>query len=193
VSAQPFDDVQSWPEEPGGPRFTLTYRTRVKGKYTEVTVDLDEVPDEKLPKRVRRWRPAQRYAAVEDIRDMARQGETMTGVCERLSALRGYTVTPKAVERFLHRYGAHDLVWKLKATELDGDVAAPDSPDWYRDRFIGTGPSDLTPEEVAAARRRWNENPEAGGSTPPGATFPSTVGAPLTRIARGHAVRGRRL
>lgn len=179
-------------EDPTGPQFTLTYRTRRNGKYADVTVDLDEVPDEKLPKRVRRWRPAQRYAAVEDIRDMVRQGENMTGVCARLTALREHKVTPKAVERFLHRYGAHDLVWQLKASELDGEVAAPDSPDWYHERYAGKKRAGLTPEEVEVLRRKWNEGPE-DGNLPTLARYDALPTPPTRRVLRGHAVTGRRL
>jgi hypothetical protein len=179
-----MDDEREEPTAPG--RFTLTY---VDGGE-EHTVDLDEVPDEKLPARVRRWVPAQHHAAVEDIRWMADHGETLTGVAERLSRLRGRRVTVKAVERFLHRHDAHSVVWQLKAAE-DGEPA-PDSPDWHLARRIGPARAKLSPEEAEASRRRWVKGPEDSG-LPPLVFATSAPRSPFSRVARGQSVRGRKL
>lgn len=184
MSAQPLDGGD--PSE-SDTRFALTYREGGR----EVTVDLDEVPDEALPERVRRWRSAQKYAAVEDIRDMARHGETLTGVAERLSRLRGRKVSAPAVERFLHRYGAHAVVWQLKAAQ-DGDPA-PDSPDWYLAGRIGECRPGLSPEDAAAARRRWVQGPEDSAMGYDYAAAPVSARSPFSRARRGEPVRGRKL
>jgi hypothetical protein len=167
-------------------RFTVTYRKDGE----EHTVDLDEVPDEELPESARRWRPAQKYAVIEDIRFMAGQGETLAGVAERLTNLRGRPISAESVERFLHRYGAHELVWQLKAAE-DGDPA-PDSPDWYLAHTVGDCRPALSPEEAEAARRRWIKGPQDSGVSY-GAAMSATVRSPFARASRGHTLRGRKL
>lgn len=148
-------------------RFTLTYRDAGR----EITVDLDEVPDEKLPARVRRWRPAKKYAVIEDIRFMADHGETLAGVAERLSVLRGKPLSGEAVERFLHLYGAHEVVWQLKAAE-SGDPA-PTSPDWY-------------------LNGRISRSTHSGGSAA-GRVSSAAPRTPLALLYHNHTVRGRRL
>lgn len=177
------------PEEESDTRFTLTYRKRGQ----EITVDLDEVPDEALPARVRRWRPARMYAAIEDIRFMAAQGETLAGVAERLTKLRDKPIDPGSVERHLHRYGAHQVVWQLKANAdaAEGDPA-PDSPDWYLAGRIGEHRLGLSPEEAEEARRRWIKGPQDPGVSY-GAAMSTRARSPFARAARGQAVKGRKL
>lgn len=161
------------------PRFTLSWRENGQ----EVTVDLDDVPDEALPERVRRWQPAQAAAAVEDIRWMADHGESIEGVARRLSAVRGRRVTRDAVERFLHRQGARVLLHRLTGVY---DAPAPLSMSDGRRRS-------RSPQEAETRRRRWSKGP---GATAPGATSTDpTAGAavprgPLARIAQGGTVRG---
>lgn len=176
----PEDDLSA------APRFTITYRK--DGKLR--TADLDQVPDEALPERVRRWRHARKYAAVEDIREMADHGETLAGAAARLTRLRGYLVTPAAVERQLHNHGAHDVVWKLKANTAG--EPEPESPDWWRDRFVGPLPT-LPPEEAAEARRRFIRGPDNAGI---GATYrdePVTPSSPFARLRHGRPVHGVKL
>jgi hypothetical protein len=219
VSAQPLDEVERFPQlaaiarereeamrraagpdpRPAEPeltetRVTITYR-RHDGE--RVTVDLDDVSDEELPQRIRRWRPARAYAVIEDIRFMAETGATLRGVADRLSAVRGKPITADSVERLLHRYGAHELVWQLKAAE-EGEPA-PDSPDWFLEGRHGDGRSArsrLSPEEFETARREWvqgrRHSQENYPQPTPGTTLRSTA-TPFYRLARGQAVRGRRL
>jgi hypothetical protein len=174
AGSEPVDDT----------RCTVTYHADGQ----EIVADLDEVTDDELPRWVRRWRPARAYARVEDIRDMAEHGETLDGVARRLTALKGKPVSADAVERFLHRYGAHELVWQLKAAEVG--EPAPDSPDWW----VSVGPlPNLSPEDLEEARSRFVNGPDNAGIGMTYADSPVTASSPFARLRRGRTVQGVKL
>jgi hypothetical protein len=91
--------------------------------------DLDGDAFDQVPDDLRMWRPAKTRDAFDDIRWMADTGETMTGVCRRLTALRGKPVSPQAVERFLCYFGRDGAAIIRRLKESGGDyVPAPSKP-----------------------------------------------------------------
>lgn len=179
-------------EELTEPTFTLSWRDHGR----DHAVDLDALDDDAfaaLPERVRAWRAANTYAAVEDIRWMVAAGETLEGVAARLTALRGRNVGVEAVEVFLRRHGAEALVHQLKGSMEFDTTPAPVSPPRRRKR----GGRSLTEAEVDDARRKWIEGPQDADEIEyrPGSTLrvgrqPRPAGH---RSRRGAPVRGVRL
>jgi hypothetical protein len=100
------------------------------------------------------WKPARKDVALEDIRFMADQGETLEGVVARLAELRGRPLTPDGLRRFLQRWNAADVLYQLTRYEQQDPPDDLIHDDWWKNTIHGRP---LTPEEQQQNRRELAE------------------------------------